>query len=305
MALRDESATREDRTRFAAWLREEAENRAAWGDVAEIWTGLDRLPQAARARISLRPMAVTTGRGKSWRWAAMAAMVAGLALIGLLTLQAPGLAWRVLADHYTGPQDRLDVALPDGSTVSLGASSALSVAFDGMRRHVVLHRGEAYFAVVPDPDHPFIVAAGSGTVTVLGTKFGVKIADERVTVGVAEGVVSVAAGPGAPIQLKRGETARYGAGTVMRSAGVDLADVGSWRNGRLIFQGVPLDEVLADLERYRGGRIFVTDETLAALPVTGVFDIKRADGALDTIARALPIRVTRIGALLVLVQPAE
>jgi transmembrane sensor len=235
----------------------------------------------------------------------MAAMVAGLALIGLLTLQAPGLVWQVLADHHTGAQDRRDVALPDGSTVSLGASSALSVAFDGPQRRVVLHRGEAYFAVASDPNHPFIVEAGSGTVTVLGTKFGVKIADARVTVGVAEGVVSVAAGPGAPIRLQRGETARYGAGGLARGEGVDVADVGSWRDGRLIFQGLPLGEVLEDLERYRGGRIFVTDGRLAALPVTGVFDITRADGALDTIARALPIRVTRIGDLVVLVQPAE
>ena len=54
----------------------------------------------------------------------------------------------------------------------------------------------------------------------------------------------------------------------------------AWRRDRLVFQDAPLGEVVADLERTRGGRIVLTDQRLRALPVTAVFDARQADVAL-------------------------
>jgi transmembrane sensor len=238
-------------------------------------------------------------------WLAAAAVLLCALLGGALSLQGPGMVWAVLADHHAGAMGRKDVALPDGSSVVLGAGSALSVAFDGTARRVVLHGGEAYFSVAPDAAHPFIVEAGDGTVTVTGTKFDVKIAGDHVTVAVQEGTVSVAAGAGPPLALTPGRTAQFNAKGVQPGETVDVSDVGSWRDGHLVFQGTPLADVLADLERYRGGHIFVTDAELAALPVTGVFETGRSDAALETVARALPVKITRITDYLVFVGPAE
>ena len=64
--------------------------------------------------------------------------------------------------------------LADGTTVHLNAGSKLTypVRFAGKRRIVALE-GEAYFEVVQDESHPFVVQTHLGEVLVLGTAFNV------------------------------------------------------------------------------------------------------------------------------------
>ena len=64
--------------------------------------------------------------------------------------------------------------LADGTTVHLNAGSKLTypVRFAGKRRIVALE-GEAYFEVVQDESHPFVVQTHLGEVMVLGTAFNV------------------------------------------------------------------------------------------------------------------------------------
>jgi transmembrane sensor len=105
------------------------------------------------------------------------------------------------------------------------------------------------------------------------------------------------------VVVGEGQQIRYGGrrlGTVRKA---DLGLVEAWRRDRMIYQEVPLGEVIADLERYRGGRIIVTDSRLRDIPVTAVFDSHQADAALDTIAAALPIRMRRVTGLLVILSP--
>ncbi len=53
--------------------------------------------------------------------------------------------------------------------------------------------------------------------------------------------------------------------------------------------------MIAGLERYRGGRIVrMTDSSLRDMPVSGEFDTRQADAAIDTLASALSIRVRRL-----------
>jgi transmembrane sensor len=309
--LRDDEVTADDRARFAAWLEADSRHRQAWREVEAMWTGMDRLRSAGDA---ISPFPGRNDRREAarvapTRWRRLAALAATILIMmggtGLWAVQPTGLAAALFADHRTGMGESRSIALADGSTVALGASSALSVAFDGAARRVVLHRGEGYFAVTADAARPFVVDAPGGRITVIGTEFDVKVAGDVVGVAVTSGIVEVAAGGSAPVRLRRGEGVRYGAGGLEPVHAVDAADVGFWRNGRMIFQAAPLGEVLHDLERYRRGRIVVTDDRIAALPVTGVFDTRRPDAALDTIMRTLPVRIVYVADLLVLVRPAD
>lgn len=304
--LRDDAATAEDRQRFEAWLAADPRHRQAWREVERLWAGIDALPLALDRRNG-RP-GTDPGRVRRDAWGGIAAVAASLVLLAVLAaawmLLPPGFAAALLADHRTGTAEQRTVALPDGSSVVLGASSALSVDIDGDTRRVALLRGEGFFAVAPDRRRPFVVAAAGGEVTALGTSFDVKLAGDRAAVAVATGTVEVAAGTGRPVRLSPGHAARFGAGGIGRTRPVDVANIGSWREGRLIFEAAPLGEVLLDLERYRGGRIVVTDGALAALPVSGVFDARRPGPALDTIVRVLGARMLNLADLLVVVRPA-
>ncbi|HET8728197.1 MAG TPA: FecR family protein [Alphaproteobacteria bacterium] len=303
--LRDIEATREDRSRFADWLGADPRHRRAWREIEGLWAGMDGLRPPEAAPLPLRRRSAFGV--ERWRLAAVAAavllLVAGAGIFW--AAQPPGYAAALFADHRTGPDAFKSVALPDGSTVTLSASSALSVAFDGPVRRVELHRGEAYFSVAPDAERPFSVLAAEGRVSVIGTEFDVKLAGRQARVSVASGNVEVSAGASAPMRLSPGQGVRYSHDGIGPVHTVDLADIGTWREGRLVFQGAPLGEVLRDLERYRRGRIVIEDEAVARLPVTGAFDTRRPDAALETIERTLPVKLTRLTDLLILVRAAD
>jgi transmembrane sensor len=65
--------------------------------------------------------------------------------------------------------------LPDGTSVTLNSESTLRypAAFTGQTREVTL-TGEAFFDVIKDHEHPFIIHTDKMNVKVLGTAFDVK-----------------------------------------------------------------------------------------------------------------------------------
>lgn len=68
-----------------------------------------------------------------------------------------------------------NIQLPDGSTVVLNAGSKLTYKniFDARHREITLS-GEAFFDIVKDPAHPFIITTPTIKIRVLGTRFNVR-----------------------------------------------------------------------------------------------------------------------------------
>ncbi len=61
----------------------------------------------------------------------------------------------------------------------------------------------------------------------------------------------------------------------------------------------PLGQVLAELERYRHGRILISDARLAGLEVSGVFDLDQPDALLRTLEQRYGLTVTYLPLLAV------
>jgi transmembrane sensor len=194
------------------------------------------------------------------------------------------------ADHMTGIGERRTVTLPDNSTVELGSYSALSVDYESGERRTRLYRGEGYFDVTSS-NLPFIVEAGNGSVQALGTQFDVKSVDDLVTVTVSERKVRINVDGRAGLDIDQGQQVSYSRGGVGAVNTVDIDAAIAWRKDRIVFQDVPLRRVLAELQRYRRGRIMLMESSLGDIPVTAVFNTRQADRALQTIAETLPIRV--------------
>jgi len=130
--------------------------------------------------------------------------------------------------------------------------------------------GEAYFAVVPHPEHPFVVHTANTVVRVLGTRFSV-----RQYVDEAQSRVAVDAGR---VGLRlRGAHADTAAQTVVSArmcaqisdsgvtvmSGTAAGTYTDWTRGMLVFNKVPLREVVAELTRTYGADIRIVDTTLA------------------------------------------
>jgi transmembrane sensor len=142
------------------------------------------------------------------------------------------------------------VELADGSEVWLNAETKLRypVHFGGVaKREVFLESGEAYFKVTPNAAQPFMVKAGEMDVTVLGTEFNVNTYTKNYATTLAHGSVKLSSGT-TTAMLQPGEQTVYAEGKFTRRV-VDVDTYTAWKDGQIILEEAPLEEVMNSLGR--------------------------------------------------------
>jgi transmembrane sensor len=72
---------------------------------------------------------------------------------------------------------------------------------------------------------------------------------------------------------------------------VSAGSIADWRDSRLSFNDTPLEQVLAEFERYGPTGVVVPDSEIAALRVTGTFDPRRFERFASVLPRVLPVRL--------------
>lgn len=317
--LKTEAAPDDARLRaeLAAWRAQSPAHDQAFRSVARAWRLAGDLPPGYADQVrGPRPAGTVPGAGRAARAhrradpragrapvrRRMAFAAAGLAAC-LAALLAPGLPLRLKADHVSGAEIR-EVVLEDGSRLYLDAGSAVAVDYGPARRMVRLIAGRAFFDVTPTPTRPFAVATPGLTVTVTGTGFAVELGATGTSVVVQSGSVDVATHrPDAPVvRLAPGDrlTLAHATGAVRRSR-VPPADVAAWREGRLVVEGVPLAELVARLDRYHRGIIWVADAGLAGRRITGIFNLHDPIAALRAAAATQGAEVTALTPYLLVV----
>lgn len=188
-----ESPTEHERAQFAAWRAQDPRHAAAYERFESIW-------QDAATLTELAPLArMPSCRGTWWqrlhaslvihplRWAGSAGVAVAITAVGFWFLLAP----TRYATYSTGIAEVRAIHLSDGSEVTLGARSSLTVAFRHHERRVNLMSGVAFFSVVKNPSCPFIVRVGDEEVRDVGTQFEVRREPAGIRVSVIEGAVEV------------------------------------------------------------------------------------------------------------------
>ena len=198
-----------------------------------------------------------------------------------------------------GERDSLKLA--DGSRVMLGPDSRLIVPanFGSGSRRVELH-GDAYFEVHHDAAQPFIVRVGSAVVQDVGTTFAVETDDGDTTrVAVVSGSVRLRAASepatsGVVLEEgDRGSIDPVGHATVVRH-GIRDADT-AWTTGQLVFRDASVQRLAAEIRRWYGVQLRVTDSSLLDRHVNMSFDRAPVDQVLKIIGATLGARVERHG----------
>ena len=136
------------------------------------------------------------------------------------------------------------------------------------------------------------VAAGAGEILLGAASVGLRAA-ATVTVTCLRGRVDIRH-PSRELALEAGQQARYGAVAVTAPARADMEQAMGWREGVLVFRDMPLSEAVAEINRYRPGRIMVLDDALAARRVSRRFQIARLDLAIDRIREAFGAHVRQL-----------
>lgn len=273
-------------TRRDQWLARAPAHARAYGQAEEVWRLTGRVAPAfpfLTPQALCRQSAPPAGRRRrAWATAAGLALAACVALVLF-----PGLSLRLRADQHTGTGEIRTVHLADGSTVVLDADSAITVRLGANKREIGLLSGRAFFQVAADASRPFTVSADDVEVTVTGTAFDVATSGDDTMVSVQSGHVAVAVTrPGHPAnaRLERGQRARLShADGGLRIDSVPMAQIGLWRDRRLVVNGATIAQVVAQLSHYAPGLIVVRDPALAGRRVTGVFDLSDPRAALEAV----------------------
>lgn len=287
-----------DERAFERWLATDPRHGAAYAEIERTWTAFDAVPPALVPRVGARASVVGPRRVR--RWAAAVAVAASMLIAAVLGTDVPT---RLQSDAFTATGESETVRLPDGSTAVLNTASAIAFDFTGKERRVRLLKGEAAFDVAKDPDRPFRVTAADGTATALGTVFSVRRFDDAaVAVSVTEGRVSVVYGAdGNEAVLTANQRVAYGSGGLGDVSRLAPGTVDAWRRGKLVFEARPLGDVIGELNRYHAGAIRIIDPSVAARPVSGVFETGDPVAVVDALEASLGLSSLRLTDRLVLI----
>lgn len=167
--------------------------------------------------------------------------------------------------------------LSDGTKVWLNAETELRfpVSFLGMDREVYL-KGEAYFEVNRDEEHPFVVHTSMGSVKVLGTSFNVRdYVDEREVVTTLEcGKVVYSSGDsGKEVTLRPGYQVTDKKTSPLYVRKVDPLQYTGWREGKYVFEDIALENIMRTLARWYDIEVVYADPVVKSLHFTG--DLER------------------------------
>lgn len=254
-------------------------------DFSQADDAISQHRDSLKARFPLAPVPLRTRRSQ------LPVMLGLLAVaIGALVWADPSYRTDRLA---TAVGQQLNAELADGSHIALNTDTQLDISWHLRSRRVILYRGQALFDVEHQAYRPFTVDAGHALVTVVGTMFDVWRKPDAVKVTVLRGRVRVDQ-HGSTTFLTENQQSTAAA-SLSDASTVDAVAQTGWKDGKLILDRVALRDALAEMQRYTRNHIALSDGKLGSTPVSGVFDIRRADGMLDLLPSILPVSVIRDG----------
>ena len=278
--LHSEARLPADEAGFQAWVTEDDRHRAAFEKLTMMWdaaTGDDR--GAARPGISRR--AVLAGSAV----AALAAVGGGWAMMGNRGSQS----------FETALGEQRKILLDDGTRLTLDTGTRLVVAMGDQRRTVDLLSGRAHFDVAKDSLRPFVVTAGDRQVVAVGTAFDVARHGDEMSVTMVEGKVVVHQ-PGQAVRDRTviaGDRLRLGrVPDDMRQDRPDVLAATAWQGGRAVFDNTPLNEAIAELNRYDRRQLVIADPAVGDLRISGSYETGASEAFASSIAELLPVAVS-------------
>ncbi len=155
---------------------------------------------------------------------------------------------------------------------------------DGLVERVALIAGEAAVSTPSARRNPVVVTAGNGRTTGAdGARFNLLAEERAVCVTCLEGHIEVEQG-GASRLLSAGQQVVYSARGLSAAVAIDPLLVTAWQNGVVIFQATPVRQVVAEVNRYRPGRVILRDEALGRKTFSARLRIDKIDLAIGQIA---------------------
>jgi transmembrane sensor len=268
-----------------------------------------------------------------WGRAALATALVGVCVAWLNHDPAPHIPDANYLVLKTKMGENTQHLMPDGSLLWLNSSSKIEVSYQENLRKINLIEGEAHFKVAKDAARPFEVYVDNRLVRAIGTAFSVHKVEGKIEVLVSEGTVELAIvdqtltvtpDQEAPIAIATAPDSAITANSSVQpkkvlgrlSAGqrisipiespnmgdIDQLDISevtrflSWKEGKLIFAGESLEEVIKEITRHTPIKIDVVDPELKTMRIGGQFKVGETETLFYVLESGFGISANRLNA---------
>lgn len=188
--------------------------------------------------------------------------------------------------QVTAKGEKKEVILQDGSMVMLNANSSIVYTRDfETDRHIKL-KGQAFFKVRRDEEHPFIVSTSKIKVQVLGTSFDVNAnAFANPTVSVVSGVVNVSDYKNKENNLiiRKNEQVVFD-NNRLKYTKTDSDINTAWTHNTIHLHNNTLKETASILENWYNLKISFEDKKLEKLRISGKYKNEKIENIIKSIA---------------------
>lgn len=281
--LHDSAVSDTTRSEWQAWLAADPQHAQAWGRIEQLQQRLGQAP-AGVATVTLEQ-----ARQQRRQALKMFAVLLGAGVVGWQGYRAS--PWSV--DYATRVGERRQLTLADGSRLDLNTDTRVDIRFDAGQRLIHLRHGEILVETAKD-SRPLSVQTDQGRILALGTRFVVRQDDGTTRVTVEAHAVEVRP------RLATQQVVRVDAGQTVSVAADAVgplqpapAQASSWTQGMLVAVDWRLQDVLAELSRYRPGYLGCAPE-VADLRLSGAFTLDDSDAVLANLEDSLPVQARRL-----------
>ncbi len=255
------------------WMDSDSENRKEFIQYKKVWAltsksneKLDYAWKSVSAKL-VTPKSKLLNINRYWMVAASFILVFGLGMMmQYILLQKSKEQFSYLAEtRIEVPLGQMsNVVLPDGTTVHLNSGTKLvySGKFNTGERVVSLE-GEAFFDVIKDQSHPFVIKTNALDFKVYGTSFNIQAypEDKEVNTTLVEGSLGIIGKSGRElIRLVPGENATYrDVDRKLLVGKVNLDLFTSWKDGLVTFRNEKLKDIARKIERWYNVEIIINN----------------------------------------------
>jgi transmembrane sensor len=289
----------------ARWQNQSPEHAHAFALARRLW---DRLGPAGHNVVERRGEDILPARSAgSRRRLTRRAMIGGAvtASVAYVIARPPGGLWpsfsELAADYRTTTGEQRQITLTDGAAVELNTQTSIalrslahSLAAENPR--IELISGEAAITTGPGST---VVIAGDGRISARNASFDVRHDNDASCVTCLDGVVQVER-HNAVVTLAARYQVTYADRGLDAPVAIDPADVTAWRVWLLVFHETPLSAVVAEINRYRPGKIVVLNADLGRRRINARFHVGNVDEIMLLAQQVLGARVVALPGGLVL-----
>jgi len=302
-------ASDDEKNQVLDWIDQNDENKKLYSQLKNYWVlegikSLDASKETYESKTSFRDKKRKYYSGLSEVYRIAAVLIIAISLFGAYLLfennndKEKKEAKQVFAtfEYIVNTGVKGIVNLPDGSKIWLNSSSSIKCPekFNADKREIELE-GEGYFEVVSDKNWPMYVKTSKGyTVKVTGTSFNLSSYsnDNKLVVTLISGKISllhqnnkkeIIMNPTEEIVIPDMQKP-----TLVKNANIEYNT--AWKEGYLLFDDSPMDEVIKRMERWYGVKFTINDTSILNYRFTANFKSESITQVLEILRLSSNIR---------------